>query len=65
MISSSHARRAYMMARLRLLHEGQVLTGTPEEYIERHEAANAERAAARLAQVHLDDNMDLIGGVNG
>ena len=59
-----------MMARLKLLAEGGVLAGTPDEYIARHEAANAARAARR-EQVHrdiadqtgwTDDNLDLVGG---
>jgi hypothetical protein len=57
--------REYMRARLKLLSEAGVLVGTPEQYIARHEAANA----ARRDQIHRDiadqtgwtgDNMDLI-----
>lgn len=46
-----------MMQRLRLLQEGQVLRGTPEEYLERHERADAD--LLRLRADH--NNRDLIG----
>jgi len=52
--------REYMRARLKLLAEGGVLVGTPEEYIARHEAANAARAAHRKAVDRDAENMDLV-----
>jgi len=59
-----------MMASLKRLAEGGALTGTPDEYIARHEAANAAREALRLAVAlagqlepeMVRDNFDLIGG---
>ena len=55
---TSPERRAYMVARLRLLHEGRALAGTPDEYLERHERADAD-----LLRLRTDnDNLDLVGG---
>ena len=34
--------REYMTQRLRLLHEGKALTGTPEEYLARHDQAQVD-----------------------
>ena len=37
-----------MLARLKLLSEGGVLFGSPEEYVERHERAYADLLARRV-----------------
>ena len=55
---TSPERRAYMVARLRLLHEGRALAGTPDEYLERHERADADLLRLRGE----NDNLDLVGG---
>jgi hypothetical protein len=55
---TSPERRAYIASRLRLLHEGRALVGTPDEYLERHERADADLLRKRADH----DNLDLVGG---
>lgn len=51
--------REYMIRRLRLLHEGGALVGTPEENLARHDQAYADLLRVRAEN---QDNRDLIGG---
>ena len=48
----------YMRARLQLLAEGGVLVGTPEEYVERHERAYADRFLERRRCAHINIGKD-------
>ncbi len=52
----------YMRARLKLLAEGGVLVGTPEEFIARHEQAYVDLLRLRAANERRPDNLDLVGG---
>ncbi len=49
--------REYMIAGLKLLYEGGVLVGTPEEYIKRHEQAQVDLLRLRADK----ENRDLVG----
>ncbi len=54
--------REYMIARLKLLSEGGVLVGTPEEYLARHDQAQVDLLRLRAANERRPDNLDLVGG---
>lgn len=54
--------RDYMIARLRLLSEGGALTGTPEEYLQRHDQAQVDLKRLREQNARPTANLDLVGG---